>query len=137
VLAMFAVTAAGALAVMGAGGTAPPRPCFSPWAWLDRLRRSWPDVDRDIMDASSRPKDPFARAGLTILRSTGLRLGELLDLELECLWDFASHFFEPHCQRGGDRPGLVAEAEAGLVTAEQPSPLRQTTPAPPWPPAWP
>jgi integrase len=28
---------------------------------------------------------------LTILRGTGMRLGELLDLELDCLWDPASH----------------------------------------------
>ena len=32
--------------------------------------------------------DPFARTGLAILRGTGMRLGELLDLELDCLWDF-------------------------------------------------
>lgn len=50
-----------------------------------------PDVDRDLMAAISRLEDPFARAGLTILRGTGMRLGELLDLELDCLWDFASH----------------------------------------------
>src|SRR5665648_347244 len=35
--------------------------------------------------------DPFARHGLTILRGTGLRLGVLLDLELDCVLDFASH----------------------------------------------
>ena len=29
--------------------------------------------------------DPFARIGLTLLRGTGLRLGELLDLELDCV----------------------------------------------------
>ena len=50
-----------------------------------------PDVDRDLMAAISHLEDPFARAGLTILRGTGLRIGELLDLELDCLWDFASH----------------------------------------------
>ena len=35
--------------------------------------------------------DPFARIGLTLLRGTGIRLGELLDLELDCVWDSASH----------------------------------------------
>lgn len=50
-----------------------------------------PDVDRDLMAAVARLDDPFARAGLIILRGTGMRLGELLDLELDCLWDFASH----------------------------------------------
>jgi hypothetical protein len=43
------------------------------------------------MAAVAELSDPFARHGLTILRGTGLRLGELLDLELDCLLDFASH----------------------------------------------
>ncbi|WP_411285103.1 tyrosine-type recombinase/integrase [Lapillicoccus sp.] len=50
-----------------------------------------PDHDRDLMAAVAELRDPFARHGLTILRGTGLRLGELLDLELDCLLDFASH----------------------------------------------
>jgi integrase len=50
-----------------------------------------PDVDRDLMAAIGRLTDPFARIGLTLLRGTGLRLGELLDLELDCIWDSASH----------------------------------------------
>ncbi len=50
-----------------------------------------PDHDRDLMAAVAELADPFARHGLTILRGTGLRLGELLDLELDCLLDFASH----------------------------------------------
>jgi integrase len=50
-----------------------------------------PDVDRDLMAAVGHLDDPFARCGLTILRGTGMRLGELLDLELDCLWDSASH----------------------------------------------
>ncbi len=50
-----------------------------------------PDVDRDLMAAVHELADPFASAALTILRGTGLRLGELLDLELDCLWDFARH----------------------------------------------
>ena len=43
------------------------------------------------MDAITRLADPFARTALTILRGTGIRLGELLDLELDCVWDSASH----------------------------------------------
>ncbi len=35
------------------------------------------------MDAIARLDDPFARIGMTLLRGTGLRLGELLDLELD------------------------------------------------------
>jgi len=34
--------------------------------------------------------DRFARVGLTVLRGTGLRLGELLDLELGCVVDYGS-----------------------------------------------
>ena len=79
------------------------------WGWADRPparmlfpadiprldrplpRALAPDADRDLMDAISRLDDPFARIGLTLLRGTGLRLGELLDLELGCIWDSASH----------------------------------------------
>jgi integrase len=50
-----------------------------------------PDVDRDLMAAVAELADPFARHGLAILRGTGMRLGELLDLELDCLWDFGDH----------------------------------------------
>src|SRR5207249_9516881 len=50
-----------------------------------------PDCDRDLMAAISELADPFARTGLTVLRGTGIRLGELLDLELDCIWDSASH----------------------------------------------
>ena len=49
-----------------------------------------PDTDRDLMAAVNKLIDPFARHGLTILRGTGMRLGELLDLELDCLWDFGT-----------------------------------------------
>jgi site-specific recombinase XerD len=47
-----------------------------------------PDVDRALMTAVGELADPFARAAITILRHTGLRRGELLDLELDCLMDF-------------------------------------------------
>lgn len=50
-----------------------------------------PDTDRDLMAAIAQLADPFARTGLTLLRGTGIRLGELLDLELDCVWDSASH----------------------------------------------
>ncbi len=49
------------------------------------------DVDRDLMAAVNQLKDPFARIGLILLRGTGIRLGELLDLELDCVWDSSSH----------------------------------------------
>ena len=50
-----------------------------------------PDADRDLMAAIGELADPFARTALTVLRGTGIRLGELLDLELDCVWDSASH----------------------------------------------
>jgi site-specific recombinase XerD len=50
-----------------------------------------PDIDRNLMAAVASLDDPFARHGLTILRGTGMRLGELLDLELDCLWDTPAH----------------------------------------------
>ena len=43
------------------------------------------------MAAIAELTDPFARIGLTLLRGTGIRLGELLDLELDCVWDSGSH----------------------------------------------
>ena len=76
------------------------------WGWADRPARQLvfagdiprldlplpkalpPDTDRDLMAAVAALADPFARHGLAILRGTGMRLGELLDLELDCLWDF-------------------------------------------------
>ncbi len=50
-----------------------------------------PDVDRALMTAVAQLGDPFARCGLTVLRATGMRAGELLDLELDCIVDFNSH----------------------------------------------
>ena len=86
--------------------------CFlddlAPWGWAERpprrllfpadiprldrpLPRAPPDADRDLMAAIGELADPFARTGLMVLRGTGIRLGELLDLELDCIWDSASH----------------------------------------------
>lgn len=76
------------------------------WGWADRPPRQLvfasdiprldrplpralpPDSDRDLMTAVAGLADPFARHALAILRGTGMRLGALLDLELDCLWDF-------------------------------------------------
>jgi integrase len=76
------------------------------WGWADAPRRRLmfatdiprqpdtlpralpPDVDHALMAAVGELDDPFARAAITILRHTGLRRGELLDLELDCLMDF-------------------------------------------------
>ncbi|MHB8290657.1 MAG: tyrosine-type recombinase/integrase [Acidimicrobiales bacterium] len=50
-----------------------------------------PDIDRDLMAAVSTLEDPFTRTGLIVLRSTGMRVGELLDLELDCLVNVGVH----------------------------------------------
>ena len=79
------------------------------WGWADRpstlvlhrgdvprlpmpLPRALPpDVDRAFMNAVHHLQDTAARAGIVLLRGTGLRLGELLDLELDCLWELPRH----------------------------------------------
>jgi site-specific recombinase XerD len=82
------------LAVWGWAERAPGRLLFP--SDIPRLDRPLPralasDTDRDLMAAVNTLPDPFARIGLTLLRGTGIRLGELLDLELDCIWDSASH----------------------------------------------
>ena len=83
---------------------------------LDRPlpRALTPDHDRELMAAVAQLADPFARHGLTILRGTGLRLGELLDLELDCLLDFASH-------------GSWLKVPLGKLASERTVPLDEAT----------
>ena len=50
-----------------------------------------PEADRALMAAAATLTDPFARAGIQLLRATGMRIGELLDLELDCVIDFEAH----------------------------------------------
>jgi integrase len=47
-----------------------------------------PDVDAALMSAVRHLADPFARTGLAVLRGAGLRVGELLDLELGAVIDY-------------------------------------------------
>lgn len=47
-----------------------------------------PDIDTAVMNAVAQLIDPFARIGLTVLRGAGLRVGELLDLELGSVIDY-------------------------------------------------
>ena len=47
-----------------------------------------PHVDAAVMAAVADLDDRFARVGITVLRHTGLRIGELLDLELDHLVDY-------------------------------------------------
>jgi site-specific recombinase XerD len=73
-----------------------------------------PDADRDLMASIGNLADPFARTGLTLLRGTGIRLGELLDLELDCVWDSASH-------------GSWLKVPLGKLATERTVPLDTTT----------
>ncbi len=79
------------------------------WGWADAPRRRLmfgsdiprqpdplpralpPDVDAAVMNAVARLEDPVARIGLTVIRATGLRVGELVDLELDCVVDYGTH----------------------------------------------
>lgn len=47
-----------------------------------------PQNDAALMNAVDALADPLARCALTLLRRAGLRLGECLDLELECVVDY-------------------------------------------------
>lgn len=47
-----------------------------------------PNIDTALMTAVATLDDLFARVGLTVLRGTGLRIGELLELELDAITDF-------------------------------------------------
>ena len=76
------------------------------WGWAERPRRRLffandvprlprplpralpPDVDAALMTAAASLDDLFARSAILLLRRTGLRLGECLDLELGCVVDY-------------------------------------------------
>jgi integrase len=78
------------------------------WGWADRPARRLlfasdvprldrplpralgPDQDTALMAAVAELPDPFARSGLQVLRGAGLRLGELLDLELDSVVDYGA-----------------------------------------------
>ncbi|MGH9189867.1 MAG: tyrosine-type recombinase/integrase [Acidimicrobiales bacterium] len=49
-----------------------------------------PDIDAAVMAAVAGIDDRFARTGLTVIRGTGLRAGELVDLELDCVVDYGA-----------------------------------------------
>jgi integrase len=79
------------------------------WGWADRPRQRLmfntdiprqpetlpralpPDIDAAVMDAVAGLDDRFARVGITVLRHTGLRIGELLDVELDDLVDYGAN----------------------------------------------
>jgi integrase len=80
------------------------------WGWADapprklvfrddtpKLPRALPrylpvDVDRRLTEAlTTRPENTLAAAALRLQRACGLRIGELLDLELDCVHDLPEH----------------------------------------------
>lgn len=73
-----------------------------------------PAADGALMAAVDRLEDPFARTGLTVLRATGIRVGELLDLELDCLLDFGAH-------------GTWLRVPVGKLASERSVPLERAT----------
>jgi integrase len=72
------------------------------WGWADRPQRQLifasdvprlprplaPDADAALMTAAASLDDLFARSAILLLRRSGLRLGECLDLELGCIADY-------------------------------------------------
>jgi integrase len=48
-------------------------------------------ADQALMTAVAGLDDIAARTAIVLLRGTGMRLGELMDLELNCLWDLPRH----------------------------------------------
>ena len=52
-----------------------------------------PGIDHALMLAVEELEDPFARIGIRLLRRTGIRIGELLSLELSCVTDYGPQGF--------------------------------------------
>jgi site-specific recombinase XerD len=50
-----------------------------------------PDIDAALMAAVASLDDPITRTGLVIIRATGIRVGELVDLELDCVVDYRAN----------------------------------------------
>ncbi|MGH9296317.1 MAG: tyrosine-type recombinase/integrase, partial [Acidimicrobiales bacterium] len=73
-----------------------------------------PDVDAAVMAAIAGLEDRFARTGLTVLRGAGLRIGELLDLELDCVVDYGTS-------------GSWLKVPLGKLDSERSVPLDATT----------
>ncbi len=73
-----------------------------------------PDIDAAVMNAVARLNDPFARIGLIVLRGAGLRVGELLDLELGSIIDYGP-------------AGAWLKVPLGKLATERMVPLSATT----------
>jgi integrase len=73
-----------------------------------------PDIDAAVMNAVAHLNDPFARVGLTVLRGAGLRVGELLDLEVGSIIDYGP-------------AGTWLKVPLGKLATERMVPLSATT----------
>jgi site-specific recombinase XerC len=73
-----------------------------------------PDDDTALLAAIADLDDPFARCGLLVLRHAGLRLGELLDLELDAVVDYGP-------------AGTWLRVPLGKLQTERSVPLDETT----------
>lgn len=81
----------------------------------DPLPRALPrDVDTAVMNAVANLDDPIARIGLTVIRATGLRVGELIDLEIDCVVDYGTS-------------GSWLRVPLGKLATERTVPLDDTT----------
>jgi integrase len=102
------------------------------WGWADRPSRRIifasdvprlprplpralaPDTDTALMTAVDNLHDLFARSAILLLRRTGLRLGECLDLELGCVVDYGP-------------TGTWLHVPLGKLSTERAVPLDATT----------
>lgn len=78
-----------------------------------------PNTDAALMDAVADLPDLFARVALIVLRGTGLRMGELLDLELDCVVDYGptGHWLRvPLGKLNSERSIPLDEATLGVLT---------------------
>jgi integrase len=96
----------------------PPRPLLHR-SDLPRLAAAVPRAlpaaaDRDLMAAVAELDDVAARCAITILRGTGIRTGELLDLELGSLIDYHGH-------------GTWLRVPVGKLNTERTVPIDETT----------
>jgi len=73
-----------------------------------------PDIDMAVMNAVAALDDPVTRIGLTVIRATGIRVGELVDLELDCVVDYGTS-------------GSWLRVPLGKLATERTVPLDETT----------
>jgi integrase len=73
-----------------------------------------PDIDTAVMNAVAALDDPVTRIGLTVIRATGIRVGELVDLELDCVVDYGTS-------------GSWLRVPLGKLATERTVPLDETT----------